>query len=203
MEILQVLEFIAVVSGIAHVFLLTREKISAWPFGLLTVSLYIYIFADAKLYSDVLLHIIYVALNIYGWWNWSRRRSTTARHIPITRLGPWEAGGWAVGIVLGALLWGRFMAANTGADFPYADAFTTVASLSAQFLLARKKLDNWIIWIIVDVVAMGVYSLKGLHLTTLLYGVYLLLSIKGWLAWREGMAREADARERRSAKQMY
>jgi nicotinamide mononucleotide transporter len=200
MEMLQMLELIAVVSGIVHVFLLTREKISAWPFGLLTVSLYIYIFADAKLYSDVLLHIIYVALNVYGWWNWARRRSTTARHIPITQLRPWEAGGWAAGIALGALLWGYFMAANTGADFPYADAFTTVASLSAQFLLARKKLENWIVWIIVDVAAITIYSLKGLHLTALLYGVYLLLSIKGWLDWRKGMTREADAREGRAAK---
>jgi nicotinamide mononucleotide transporter len=186
MDTLQIIELIAVVSGIIHVFLLTREKISAWPFGILTVSLYIYIFTLSRLYSDVILHIIYVALNLYGWWNWARRRDA-ARHIPISRLRLQEMGSWALFIVLGFLAWGRFMAANTAADFPYPDAFTTVASLAAQFLLARKKLENWIIWIVVDVVAMGIYALKGLYLTTLLYGLYLLLSVKGWLDWRRSI----------------
>lgn len=183
MDILQVMEFIAVVSGIIHVFLLTREKIIAWPFGLLSVSLYIYIFGESKLYSDAILHVVYVVLNIYGWWNWARRGKETI-HIPITRLSGKETGAWSGLILAGFLIWGYLMKANTDASFPYGDAFTTVASLVAQFLLARKKLENWIIWIIVDVVAIAIYALKGLYLTTGLYGVYLLLSTKGFFEWR-------------------
>ena len=186
MDTLQVIEYIAVASGIIHVFLLTREKIIAWPFGILTVSLYIYIFSVSKLYSDVILHVVYVILNIYGWWNWARR-AQTAEHVPISRLSGRETGAWAGLILIGFLLWGYTMQANTDASFPYGDAFTTVASLVAQFLLARKKLENWIIWIIVDVVAITIYGLKGLYPTTGLYIVYLLLSTKGFLDWRRTM----------------
>ncbi|MCB0572476.1 MAG: nicotinamide mononucleotide transporter [Phaeodactylibacter sp.] len=186
MNTLQVMEFIAVVSGIIHVFLLTREKIIAWPFGILTVSLYIYIFAESKLYSDVILHVVYVVLNIFGWWNWARRGAGTI-HVPITRLSKQEIGAWAGLILVGFVAWGYVMGANTDASYPYGDAFTTVASLIAQFLLARKKIENWLIWIIVDVVAIAIYALKGLYLTTGLYAVYLLLSTKGFLDWRRTM----------------
>ena len=89
------------------------------------------------------------------------------------------------------MVWGYLMANNTNADFPYGDAFTTVASLVAQFLLARKKLENWIIWIVVDLVAIVIYSLKGLYLTTFLYGVYLLLSAKGLYDWRQSYLQES------------
>ncbi|MCB0680843.1 MAG: nicotinamide mononucleotide transporter [Saprospiraceae bacterium] len=187
---LQVIEFIAVVSGITHVYLLTREKVIAWPFGLLSVSLYIYIFGVSHLYSDAILHVVYVVLNIYGWWNWSRR-DPLAPALPVSRFGPTERWGYPLLIGLGFVVWGYLMANNTNADFPYGDAFTTVASLVAQFLLARKKLENWIIWIVVDLVAIVIYSLKGLYLTTFLYGVYLLLSAKGLYDWRQSYLQES------------
>lgn len=183
---LQVIEFIAVVSGMTHVYLLTREKIIAWPFGLLSVGLYIFIFAESRLYSDVILHCVYVVLNIYGWWNWAHKGMEEDK-LPVTRLTRTEVAAWSALILAGFIAWGSVMKANTNADFPYPDAFTTVASLVAQFLLARKKLENWIIWIIVDIVAINIYMLKGLYLTSGLYGVYLLLCIKGWRDWRRSM----------------
>ncbi len=186
LSVLEIIEIIAVASGITHVYLLTREKIIAWPFGLLSVGLYIYIFAEARLYSDMLLHFIYVLLNIYGWWNWANKRPEE-EDLPVTRLNRGEILIWSVVIIAGFLAWGTLMKANTNADFPYPDAFTTVASLVAQFLLARKKLDNWVIWIIVDVVAINIYALKGLYFTTGLYVMYLLLSAKGWWDWRKSL----------------
>ena len=184
--VLQIIEFIAVVSGMTHVYLLTREKIIAWPFGLLSVGLYIFIFAESRLYSDMILHAIYVILNIYGWWNWANK-GPEEDQLPVTRLTRTEAAAWSGFILVGFIVWGSVMKANTNADFPYPDAFTTVASLVAQFLLARKKLDNWIIWIIVDIVAINIYMLKGLYLTSGLYAVYLFLCIKGLRDWRRSM----------------
>ncbi|RMD68810.1 MAG: nicotinamide riboside transporter PnuC, partial [Bacteroidetes bacterium] len=97
-------------------------------------------------------------------------------------------------ILAGAAAWGWFMATHTDADFPYFDAFTTVASLVAQYLMARKKLENWIIWIIVDVVAIQIYYLKGLYVTSFLFVVYLGLSIKGWIDWKRSMTALAVAK---------
>lgn len=186
---LSIIEWTAVISGMVHVYLLTREKVIAWPFGILSVGLYIYIFGVSRLYSDMILHFVYVILNMYGWWNWTTNAGRRD-HLPVTRLRPPEIAGYTLLILTGFLAWGYTMAHHTDADFPYGDAFTTVASLTAQFLLARKKIDNWVIWIVVDVVAIYIYLRKGLYPTTFLYGVYLLLSTKGLLDWRRSWRQE-------------
>ena len=186
MDLLTILEIIATISGLVHVYLLTKEKIIAWPFGIVTVSIYVYIFFVSKLYSDAILHVIYFFLNIYGWYNWSRRHND-APDVLITRLSRPGILLFSVIIIAGSLSWGTVMQHNTDASFPYFDAYTTVASLCAQYLLAQKKIDNWIIWILVDLVAIPIYLLKGLYFTSGLYFVYLLLCISGFLQWRRAM----------------
>ncbi|MDX1667608.1 MAG: nicotinamide riboside transporter PnuC, partial [Saprospiraceae bacterium] len=117
------LEAVAVVSGIVHVYLLTRRKIIAWPFGIISVGLYAYIFSVSLLYSDVILHVVYLGLNIYGWVNWSSRSRDDDQVHPTVL--PWSARVAVVLlIVLGSLAWGYVMARHTNADFPYGDAFT-------------------------------------------------------------------------------
>ena len=181
---LKSIEYIAVISGMIHVFLLTRGKVAAWPSGLLSVGLYISIFLQNKLYSDTLLHIVYVILNIYGWWNWGRSRNNK-QEVDIERMQVSQQFFWSILIIAGFLVWGYGVQKNTDASFPYGDAFTTVASLVAQYLLAKRKLENWIIWIIVDIVAIQIYFLKGLYPTSALYGVYLILSIWGYISWQK------------------
>ncbi len=180
---MQPLELIATIAGLIHVYLLTRERLIAWPFGILSVAIYVYIFFVSRLYSDAILHVFYIGLNTYGWFHWMRRDQSSKR-LPVTRLS-----GIHLAMVLGAiflftLIWGYVMDTRTDAYFAYFDAFTTVASLIAQFLLTRKKIDNWLIWIAVDLVAIPIYLAKGLYLTSGLYGVYLILCISGWLEWR-------------------
>ncbi len=185
-ELFTILEVVATVSGLIHVYLLTKEKIIAWPFGILTVSLYAYIFFVSKLYSDAILHVVYFFLNIYGWYNWSRRKGDEPS-LPVTRL-PLPAIVLVVFIMLGGSGgWGAFMSTHTDADFPYFDAYTTVTSLVAQYLLAKKKLENWVLWILVDLVAIPIYILKGLLFTAGLYFVYLLLSTSGLISWYRAM----------------
>jgi len=190
MDIIQIIEYIAVATGIIHVFLLTRGKVLAWPFGLISVGLYIYIFFLNKLYSDTFLHVVYVLLNIYGWWNWVKHRDNEAA-VEVGHLAHRQRLLWPALIVVGVMFWGYGMQQNTDASYPYGDAFTTVASLVAQYLLAKRKLENWIIWIIVDIVAINIYLLKGLYPTSVLYGVYLILSISGWLQWRRMEQKQA------------
>jgi nicotinamide mononucleotide transporter len=97
--------------------------------------------------------------------------------------------GWPALVVFGFLLWGYLMASHTDAALPYADAFTTVASLVAQWLMARKKLESWLFWILVDLVAIGIYWSKGLYMTSGLYLAFLIMATIGFLVWRNSWLR--------------
>ncbi len=185
----QVMEIVATVSGILCVYLQTREKIIAWPFGILSVTLSAIIFHHSRLYSDLILHVVYIFLNIYGWWHWSVKRSSDTGIAPVRLLKNTEYALWTIVIVAGTTALGTAMSAWTDADLPYFDAFTTTGSLVAQFLLARKILQNWLLWIIVDIVAINVYLYKGLYYFAFLFFVYLLLCIKGYRDWRHGLER--------------
>ncbi len=180
------IELTAALLVLLNVYLLTRERIAAWPVGLLAVLLYLYIFATSKLYSDSMLQLVFAGLNLYGWWVWSRK-GPAKNALPISRMSSKTSLLWGLAALAGSLAWGRVMSLQTDADFAYWDAFTTVASLLAQYLLAIKKLENWIVWIIVDVVAINIYYLKGLHITALLYFLLLLLCIKGLRDWHRSM----------------
>lgn len=176
------IEVVAVVFGLLCVWLCVKENIWCWPTGLVQVSLYVIIFYQAKLYSDTILNVIYVGVQFYGWYHWlhgGRDRGELA----VSRLSAPALNGWIVVTVVGTALWGYGMASLTDAAVPYWDAFTTVASLVAQWLMARKRVENWAFWIAVDVVAVGVYLYKGLHLTAGLYFVFLIMCIEGWRAW--------------------
>ncbi len=193
MDSFQLIELIAVFFGIINVYLLTRQNIWAWPAGIIMVSIYVYIFFVSKLYSDFILHIIYVILNVYGWWYWSQKSTKNGQDgkdaptVPVTHLSNMAIAGWTALIVAGTGIWGYIMDTHTDADFAYFDAFTTVASLVAQYLLARKKLENWIIWIVVDLVAINIYFLKGLYFTSALYGIFLALCVLGLIEWKRSM----------------
>ena len=180
------IEAIAVVFGFICVWLTIQQNIWCWPTGLVQVALYIIIFYHVKLYSDLILHVIYVLLQIYGWHHWlhggNARRTLSVSTLPLRARLLWPSV-----VLAGTLLWGYLMATFTDASVPYGDAFTTVASLSAQWLMARKRLESWFFWISVDVVAIGIYWYKGLMLTAALYGMFLVLAAMGWIAWRKSL----------------
>jgi nicotinamide mononucleotide transporter len=180
------LEIIAVIFGLLCVTLVVRQSIWCWPTGLVQVSLYIVIFYQVKLYSDVILHIFYVAMNIYGWVHWLHGGKDRGE-LPVTWLTDRGRAAWIGVTGAGTLLWGYAMASWTDAALPFGDAFTTVASLVAQWLMARKRIENWLFWIAVDIAAVVIYAYKGLYLTSGLYAVFLGLCIAGWIAWRRDL----------------
>lgn len=176
------IEVAATVMGVLSVGLTIRRSIWCWPTGLVMVCLYIVIFYDAKLYSDMLLQVVYIFMQVYGWHYWLRGGSEETT--PITTLTANARLGWlAVGIVGTAGL-GFAMGNFTDAALPYWDASTTVLSLVAQWLLGRKILENWLVWIVVDVLAIGIYINRELMLTAGLYGLFLVMASSGWWAWR-------------------
>ena len=176
------LEVLAVILGLACVWLTVRQHIACWPTGLAMVSLYIVIFYQARLYSDMLLQVVYVGLQVYGWHAWltgGPRRTV----LEVSRLSRRAAVAWSIVCVVGTAALGTVMHLRTDAALPYVDAFATTASLIAQWLLGRKVLESWLVWIIVDVVSIGMYLAKDLHLTAALYAVFLVLSFQGYREW--------------------
>jgi nicotinamide mononucleotide transporter len=175
------LEIIAVVLGLANIGLLVRRSLWNYPFGIAMVSLYGFIFFEQKLYSDALLQIFFLALNIYGWLNWNRTR--TQAGVPVRWLGPRGFLIWAGTGIAASLAWGFLMHRQTDAAAPFWDASVAMLSVLAQLLLARRYIDNWVWWIVVDCLAIPLYWSKGLHLTAGLYAVFLALSIAGLAEW--------------------
>ncbi len=178
-----IIELIAAVSGLICVWLTIRQNIWCWPVGLLQVALYIGVFYDARLYSDLILHVIYVIMQGYGWYHWLHGGRDNSP-LKVTVLSwPATVRWWLLALVLAAV-WGHVMASYTDAAAPYPDAFIAVASLIAQWLMARKKLQSWYFWIVVDLVAIAVYLSKDLYITTGLYAVFLALAIFGYFQWK-------------------
>lgn len=184
-----IIEIFATIFGLACVYLTIKENIWCWPTGLVQVILFLFIFWDAKLYSDFLLHVFYVGMQLYGWYYWlhggKNRSEVSITALSYLRLILWIAAGIGV-----TGLWGYLMSSKTDAAFPYGDAFTTVFSLIAQWLLARKILESWYFWIAVDIIAIGIYYMKGLYFTTGLYALFLFMATAGLLRWKKSFEKD-------------
>ncbi len=180
---MSVWEIIGTVLGVIGVWLMIRQNIWGWPVGLVQVAVYAWVFLDARLYSDAILQVAFFLIQAYGWWHWWRGQ-TPNHQLPVTRMEPAAiAGAIAAGVVLTAG-WGAFMHYTTDAALPWWDAFILIFSLIAQWLQARKKLENWPAWVVVNTVAIGVYWVKDLRLTAGLYVIFWLMALWGWREWR-------------------
>jgi nicotinamide mononucleotide transporter len=181
------LELVAAAFGLMAVWFTVVQSILCWPMGLVQVLLYVFVFFKAKLYSDMILHTVYVGVQIVGWYSW-RHGGKNRGQLAVSRLATRQALGWAGLGVLGSLLWGTFLARYTDAAAPLADAFIAIFSLIAMWLQTRKKVESWWGWIGVDLLAIGVYLFKTLFITAGLYAIFLLLCLKGLREWRRDLA---------------
>ncbi len=176
-------EIIAALLGLANITLLIRRSIWNYPFGIVMVALYAWIFYGAKLYSDALLQIFFFVVQFYGWYYWLKGRGGDGRVI-VRTLNRNQMLGYAGVGVAGVAALGTFMARFTDASFPYWDASIAVLSVIAQIMLARRRLENWIVWVAVDLLAIGLYWTKALYPTAALYFIFLILATLGYFAWR-------------------
>jgi nicotinamide mononucleotide transporter len=187
------LEIIAVVLGIANVGLLVRRSIWNYPFGMAMVALYFIIFRDARLYGEAALQVFFFVVQGWGWWLWARAGGL-AQMVSVEWMS-WRARAVSLVLVAATTLgvgWG--MTRFTDAALPYADAAIAGASVVAQILLAMRRVENWALWIAIDVLSIGVYLNRELYLTAGLYVVFLGMAIAGLIAWaRAARAGEAIA----------
>jgi nicotinamide mononucleotide transporter PnuC len=186
-------EIIGTVLGVIGVGLMIRQNVWGWPVGLVQVSVYAWVFFEAKLYSDALLQVFFFGIQAYGWWHWIRgARAAEGRGerggvpaLPVTKLRLRAMVGWSAAGLAATAAWGEFMRRSTDAALPHWDAFILVFSLIAQWLQARKRLECWAGWMIVNVVAVGVYWAKDLWLTAGLYVIFFTMAVAGDRAWRK------------------
>ncbi len=190
---MSVWEIIGTVLGVLGVGLMIRQKVWAWPVGIVQVAVSAWVFYAAKLYSDAILQIFFIAIQAYGWWHWRRAPMGGASHLAVTRMRPGAILGWIAVGAMGTAGWGEFMRRTTDAALPHWDAFILVFSLISQWLQAKKRLENWLAWVIVDIVAVGVYWHKDLHLYAGLYLVFVGLALMGFVAWRKSLGKPPHA----------
>lgn len=184
-------EVLGFVSGAWCVWLTVKERVLAWPVGLVNSGSWLVLFAGSQPYTDAGLQIVYLVLGCLGWWWWVHG-GTDRTELRVARTSRPAAVALAVGgvAVTGFLTWVN--ATFTATDVPLADAATTATSLVAQLMLCRKLLGNWLVWIVVDVAYIGLYAYKGLWLTAALMPVFIAMCIRGHVSWRRSWAAGGD-----------
>ena len=178
-------ELLGTAFSIAYLYFSIKQNILLWPLGIISAIFYLVVFYQSKFYADMALNGYYLVISIYGWIIWRRAREKMGMKMPITRLK--LKLGLVLIIVTGILYFviGKILYLYTDSPIPYWDAFTTSASIVATWMLAKKILEHWIIWVIVDLVSLGLYIYRGLYPTTFLFAVYTTMAVIGFIQWRK------------------
>ncbi len=188
-EQISVLELVGTIFGIAGVWLTIRENIFCFPVGLVNVALYACLFFQSRLYADAMLQLVYIFLLIYGWYEWTHGKKKNSR-LPVTKTAGKTSVFLFIIVLLSTITVGVLMKQQTNSSLPYIDSLTTSISLVAQWMVARKKIENWIVWIVADIIYVGMYVNKHLYLTSLLYFIFIILAVIGWQQWKKELIKK-------------
>tara|TARA_B100000575_G_scaffold282015_1_gene273220 strand:- start:414 stop:1019 length:606 start_codon:yes stop_codon:yes gene_type:complete len=192
------LEILGTLSGLVCVWLLIKESVLTFPIGLLYAVITSVVVLEAQLYADLMLNLYFVLMNGYGWYFWilgAKERQVDGKLL-VARVPGYELILAVVAIVLGTLATGFFFSAYTAADFAYWDSLTTVASFVAMWMTARKYLESWTLWFVIDVLQIALYAVKGsagspgLYFYSFLYSVYLWMAVLGWRSWSQNIVKQ-------------
>ena len=187
------LELLAVVFAVAYLVLAVKENSLCWYAAGISTLIFLFIFWDVKLYMESGLQIYYLAMAFYGWYQWRGAQTETVS----LRVSKWRAKQHVVALALIATLTfvsGSLLNSGTDANLPYLDSFTTWASVVTTFMVARKILENWFYWLVIDSVSIYLYLDRELYFTSLLFAIYIVIIFFGWFAWnRSYRQREIEA----------
>ena len=191
---MSVIELIAVGLALAYVVLAIRERRSCWLAAAVSAALYAWIFAEARLYMESALQFFYIAMAAYGWMSWGQDRS--GQQLPISRWTIRQHTIAIAGVLLASTASGFLLETYTQAALPWIDSFTTIAALVTTWMVARKVLENWVYWIVIDTVSIYLYLSRDLTLTAALFAGYVVLALAGYLEWqRHWRAQNAQGRD--------
>jgi len=185
-------ELVGVVLGIVTVYLSAKENVWSWPTALVNAAMFVIVFFRTGLYSDFGLQMIYFVLSLYGWYEWLYGGANHSE-LRVTRT---PARLWMYFLIIGLVSWAVLSTITSrlpNAALPYMDSALVTVSLIAQYMMTKKYVENWLLWIVVDVFYVGMFIYKKLNLTAFNYLVYLGLAVVGYAAWRRSLAARADA----------
>ncbi len=185
------IEWFGTITGALCVYLAAKENILNWPIAILSVVTYIYIFYNAKLYGDTILQFYFLGTSIYGWYYWSYGKSSSLKsERPV---GSLVKKDWLVIVIIQiifSIIIGVLLDRYTDTDVPFVDSFCTVMSFIAQYLMTRKKLENWLLWIFVDIIYIPLYIHKNLLATSVLYFAFLFIALQGYIDWKKTLKKQ-------------
>jgi len=177
------LEIVSVVFGLIYVILAARENIWCWPAAFIGTGTAIFLFWDASLLMESALNIFYLLMAVFGWWQW-RHGSQTKSELLISRWQPRQHLLTFAIITVLTVCSGYFFSSNTNAALPYVDSFTTWSAVITTWMVARKILENWLYWVVIDLVSIWLYLERGLFLYAALFVAYTIIAVIGYLHWR-------------------
>lgn len=193
----QYLEIIGTVIGLIYLWQEYHASIYLWITSIIMPAIYLFVYYQAGLYADFGINVYYLAIAVYGWLAWrygftllKRRGKESAKELSISHT---PQKSWGVLMLLSVTIWiaiSIILCNFTDSNVPYTDAFTTAFSIIGMYMLARKYVEQWIIWLIVDIVSSGLYIYKELYFTAALYAVYAIIAIFGYRKWKELMRQE-------------
>lgn len=178
------LEWLGTVTGFLCVYLAARQHLLNWPISIISVTAYAILFYQSKLYGNALLQVYFFGTAIYGWYYWVRRQQETDKK-PIASFSAKEILLTTIIVLVLSAIMGWFLGEYTDTDVPYIDGFCTAMSFVAQFLMTRKVLQNWLLWVFVDICYIPLYIYKGFMLTSLLYVAFTIIAWMGYLDWKK------------------
>ena len=180
------IELLGAILGIAFIFFSIKQNILTWPTGLATSILYIIVFFESKFYADMGLQVYYVGISIYGWYYWIKGKKSENSNTVLVRQT--NKNLWLKLIAIALLLYFAILIillSFTDSDVPFMDSFTTALSIIATWMLAKKYIEQWLIWIFVDIISAGLYIYKELWATVILFAVYTVMAFLGYIEWRK------------------
>jgi len=180
------IEALGAIIGILYIFFSIRQNIFTWPTGILTSALYVLVFFQSKLYAMMGLQVYYVFISIYGWYYWLKgAKNKEVGKTPVIRISQ-KVFIWLTPITIATYFTILYILKNfTDSPIPYMDSLITSLSIIATWMLARKIIENWLVWILVDAVSVGLYFYRGLWATTILFLVYTIMAVAGYFEWRK------------------
>ena len=182
---LSFLEIAGTITGLVAVWLTVKQNRWCFPLGIISCLLYAWVFFSPgiRFYSDAILQLIYIVLLVYGWIHWRQRKED----VPVTRSGPSLLKKSFLITLSGTVVIGFVFHTCTDASLPYIDAFTTSLSLVAQWMVAKKKIENWPMWMVANVIYIGMYIHKDLNVTAVYYLILLILAVAGFRNWKNSL----------------
>ncbi|MCP4309816.1 MAG: nicotinamide mononucleotide transporter [Bacteroidetes bacterium] len=188
----QYVEILGVVFSLLYLLFSIRQNILLWPMGIVSAILYMVVFFQAKFYADMGLNGYYFFISIYGWVVWSKQKEGGGKGLSVTRISLKQ------GLILALITAAAFASIGllldhfTDSPIPYWDAFTTALSFTATWMLARKIIEHWILWVIVDTVSMALYLYRGLYPTLVLFAVYTIMAVIGYIQWKKALQNRSE-----------